>query len=697
MFSKPLIRFDGPKLVLVENDLPKKPMKVLSIIGKARMGKSTFLNTFITHYTGENSIIFTTQDGDEHCTLGINYYYIPEHNLLLLDSQGLAHENSSHDPSLLLFVYLVSNIIIFNESMMLQNPALTLIQPICTFTQYLDPDTLEKPSLIFRISDAKKSSDINKTLEKLMTPHPDQYNSIRESIANIFAQPVKIIKTEHPTSNDEAFLAVNDYTGLRSLNDNGFDNAIKTIVVDINSANLRNNLNLSGFVDNINNNEQITINKLDVVALTHNNDLLTWLNKVPAELKTEIEVNGTQEAFEKNVVTRQEAVKKLKSDFLKRFRAISDTIKKEPKAQLYAEIDGPIKRAIAASEEKAKNLAEAVGFNELMKPKYLGTIPDAGITKDASPLVSHHLGMYQRFQKAIVNLYQPVLNIYESMMNSMYAELNEKIAKAKEISEKQRNLVQKKANVMLEGFDKWLMEKINERDSSIVFEKNADIYNHYRSLKIVEFEAFIIKTVKKQDVTMAVVDGNKLNASIVECSGQVNTKYELIADIYSDFVNTVNTFPIKESGFDEFLIQTKEEFLVNKIVMNAVTAKKLYLTNPEIKFISDQKLLYSCITYTATSAETIPYILSFKTWTEVYEPMYVKAMENLVEDGLCAPTKTFRDFFSVETDVENLLKVVNKCLTRYEQNICEMLHNEMKKVFCRMTVSGVSFPTDFGV
>ena len=692
--SKPLIRFDGPKLVLVENDLPKKPMKVLSIIGKARMGKSTFLNTFITHYTGENTIIFTTQDGDDHCTLGINYYYIPEHNLLLLDSQGLAHENSSHDPSLLLFIYLMSNIIIFNESTMLQNPALRLIEPICTFTQYLDPDTLEKPSLIFRISDAKKGSDINKTLAKLMTPHPDQYNSIRESIDNIFAQPVKIIKTEHPSSNDEAFLAVNDYTGLRSLPENGFDNAIKTIVVDINSATARNILNLSGYVDNINNNEHITINKLDIVALTHNNDLLTWLNKVPPELKTEIDVNGTQEAFEKNVVTRQEAVKKLKSDFLKRFRAISDTIKKEPKAQLYAEIDGPIKRAIAASEEKAKNLAEAVGFNDLMKPKYLGTIADAGTTKDSFPLVSHHLGMYQRFQKAIAHLFQPVLNMYEAIIDSMYVELHEKIAKAKDIADKQRNLVQKKANSILEGFDKWLMEKINERDSSIVFEKNADIYNHYRNLKVVEFEAFIIKTVKKQDVTMTVIDGNKLSASIIESPGQVNTKYELIADIYSDFVNTINTFPIKESGFDEFLVETKENFLMNKIIMNPSTAKKLYLTNPEINFISDLNLLNSCITYNKTSVG-IHYILSLKTWTEVYEPMYVKAMENLVEDGLCTPTKTFRDFFSVEPHIENLLKVVNKCPTRYDENICDLLHNEMKKVFCRMTVNGFLFPTEF--
>jgi hypothetical protein len=257
---------------------------------------------------------------------------------------------------------------------------------------------------------------------------------------------------------------------------------------------------------------------------------------------------------------------------------------------------------------------------------------------------------------------------------------------------------------MLEGFDKWLMEKINERDSSIVFEKNADIYNHYRSLKIVEFEAFIIKTVKKQDVTMAVVDGNKLNASIVECSGQVNTKYELIADIYSDFVNTVNTFPIKESGFDEFLIQTKEEFLVNKIITNPLTVKNVYVTNSEINFINDNNIR-NCIDFnfkeqfipSPGSTPVIPYISyihSLKTWAEVYEPIYMKAMENLIEDGLCDPTKTFRDFFRMDTQVDNVSIIVPNNNTKYNVLICEMIQHEMKKVFCRMTVSGKDFPIE---
>jgi hypothetical protein len=278
------------------------------------------------------------------------------------------------------------------------------------------------------------------------------------------------------------------------------------------------------------------------------------------------------------------------------------------------------------------------------------------------------------------------------------------LEKAKEIANKQRDLVQEKANTMLENFDTCLMENINGRDASIVFEKNTDIYIHYRNLKIVEFEAFIMKTVKKHDVSISVVAGNKLNASVMECPGQVDKKYELIAEIYSDFVKTINTFPIKESGFDNFLIQTKEEFLLNKIITNPVTVKNLYVTNPEINFIQDLALS-SCIDFKFNSPAiplpgstpvnpNIPYIHSLKTWSEVYEPMYMKAMENLIEDGLCDPTKTFRDFFSIEPIVENLSRVVLNNSTKYNILIYQMIQEEMKKVFCRMTVSGKDFPVE---
>lgn len=700
LHSKPLIRFDGTKLLLVENELPTTPVKIISIIGKARMGKSSFLNAFISKYSGKNTTIFTTQDGDDHCTLGIDYYYIPEHNVLLLDSQGLAHENASHDPSLLLFIYLVSNIIIFNESTMLQNSALKLIEPICTFTQYLDMDTCEKPSLIFRISDAKRGSDIHKTLEKLMAHHNDQYNSIRESVENVFAQPVKIIKTEYPQKAEDSLLSSNDYMGLLSLKENGFNSAIASIIDDISAVVPRENIltSIPGYIDSINNNEQININKLDIVALTHNNDILMWLNKVSADLKSEIEVDGTQEMYEKNVVTRQAAVKKVKTEFTKRFKNITETIKKDHKAKLDAELDGPIERAKLNSEKKAREHLAKCGLDSLLKPQGLGTILDAGRTdiRDNSQLLSSYLTAYQYFQKAIQHIYEPVRMIYDKIINSMYEEVNNKLEKAREISQQQKSAVEEKCKRVLETFDGWLMDEINGRDNSIVFEKNSEIYAKYRKQKIDEVVEFIGTTVKRQNIAIHIILGNKLEAYFTDTGHtEVDTKYELIANIYTEFVNQLNLYPLKESGIDDFLIEKKEELLNGMLIMNPTVANKIYATNPEIQFVYDSILLKTCILDKLGLSKTeMPY-MTVRTWTSFYMPMYDKAMETLIADGMCNSRKTFRDFIiQTPEEIVNIIKVTTNPSSMYEMIVCEKLMTEMKKIFCIMTTNEEVFPKE---
>lgn len=699
LHSKPLIRFDGTKLLLVENELPTTPVKIISIIGKARMGKSSFLNAFISKYSGKNTTIFTTQDGDDHCTLGIDYYYIPEHNVLLLDSQGLAHENASHDPSLLLFIYLVSNIIIFNESTMLQNSALKLIEPICTFTQYLDMDTCEKPSLIFRISDAKRGSDIHKTLEKLMAHHNDQYNSIRESVENVFAQPVKIIKTEYPQKAEDSLLSSNDYMGLLSVKENGFDSAIASIIDDISAVVPRENIltSIPGYIDSINNNEHININKLDIVALTHNNDILMWLNKVSADLKSEIEVDGTQEMYEKNVVTRQAAVKKVKTEFTKRFKNITETIKKDHKAKLDAELDGPIERAKLNSEKKAREHLAKCGVDSLLKAQPLGTIPDAGITVvPNSHLLTSYLSAYQRFQRAIQHIYEPVRIIYDKIINSMYEEVNKKLEKAREISQQQKSAVEEKCKRVLETFNGWLMDEINGRDNSIVFEKNSDIYAKYRKQKIDEVVEFIGTTVKRQNIAMIISYQNKLEAYFTDTGHtEVDTKYELIANIYTEFVNQLNLYPLKESGIDDFLIEKKEELLNGMLIMNPTVANKIYATNPEIQFVYDSILLKTCILDKLGLSKTeMPY-MTVRTWTSFYMPMYDKAMETLIADGMCNSRKTFRDFIiQTPEEIVNIIKVTTNPSSMYEMIICEKLMTEMKKIFCIMTTNEEVFPKE---
>jgi hypothetical protein len=561
-------------------------------------------------------------------------------------------------------------------------------------------DTCEKPSLIFRISDAKRGSDIHKTLEKLMAHHNDQYNSIRESVENVFAQPVKIINTEYPQKADDSLLSSNDYLRLLSEKENGFDSAITSIIEDISAAVPRENIlkSIPGYIDSINNNEQININKLDIVALTHNNDILIWLNKVPAELKSEIEVDGTQEMYDKNVVTRQALVKKVKTDFTKRFKNITETIKKEHKAKLDAELDGPIERAKLNSEKKAREYVVKNGVESLLVPQPIGTIPDAGLTDihHNSHLINYYLGAYQRFQKAIQNIYEPVRMIYEKIINSMYEEVNKKLEKAREISQQQKRAVEEKCKEILETFDGWLIDEINGCDNSIVFEKNSDIYAKYRKQKIDEVVEFIESGVKRQNILLILSSGNNLKATFTYTGhNEVDTKYELIANIYTEFVNQLNMYPLKESGVDDFLIEKKEEMLHGQIIMHPATANKIYTTNPQIQFVYDSILLKTCILDRLGLSKTdMPY-MTVRTWTSFYMPMYDKAMETLIADGICNSSKTFRDFI-IQTPEEtvNIIKVTTNPSSMYETIVCKKIVQQMKKIFCMMTANEEVFPRE---
>ena len=695
--SKPLIRFDGTKLVLVDHALPNTSVKVVSILGKARMGKSSFLNTFISKYAQEDSVIFTTQDGIEHCTLGIDYCYIPEENVLLLDSQGLASGDARHDPALLLFIYLISNVIVFNDTRLLQNEALRLIEPICTFTQYLDVESFDKPSLIFRLSDGKQVKDPQKNLDNVMAHHEDQYNSIRESIENVFVQPVQIVKTENPRDDEEEFLATNKYLALLARKENGFDDAITYIMNILRPLPVKVNIltTLSKIVDSINGNEQIKLEKLDVVALTHKNDVLQWLGTVPVEMKSEITVDSTQATFEQNVVTRQTLVKKLKAEFMKRFKNITDTIKKEHKQKLYAELDEPIERAKAKAEARALVYAKEQGVVNLEKSRSLGVISDAGCSEDNAPLLEKYLGAYQKFQQACSAIYEPVRALYDKWVLGINDEMVKAVEQARKISNEQRKMVQEECHRLKEEFYDWVIDEICKGNSSVLLEKNLSFLRRMRKERISELEAFIRETVHKQDIELTIHEG-KLNTKLTSVNSEnVGVKYSLISDIYIDFCASLGEMSTKP--LEELLTEKKETLLSETLLLDPVRAKEIYLANEEIQFVHDAILLKTMIRDVLPSyieSHEIPF-MTLRTWKKVYEPLYETAMGVLIDEGICTGGTSYSKFV-IECPEEgtNSVKITmpSSQESRYDENVCEFLLQALKKVYCREVVKGTVFP-----
>jgi putative ribosome biogenesis GTPase RsgA len=91
------ISFENDKLMLINsiNDITK-PIKIISFLGNARIGKSTLMNCYLSHKLNQNIKLFNTSNKmDKHCTSGIDMLLVDtkEYNLLLLDVQGLDLNN----------------------------------------------------------------------------------------------------------------------------------------------------------------------------------------------------------------------------------------------------------------------------------------------------------------------------------------------------------------------------------------------------------------------------------------------------------------------------------------------------------------------------------------------------------------------------------------------------------------------------
>jgi len=233
MAATTLVTFKEGKLTLTDavstiSGLPR----VISMVGKGRRGKSTFMNAIVSHMASMNLTPFQTSDGDEHCTKSIDAYYFEEQNLLLLDSKGLDYEDSRNDPALLLFLHQVSDIIIFNDRQRLDNSALKLLEPICAFSNYInmDDDTPRKPKLVFRIADCE-IKDIGKAIHMLLeTTYDDQYQSIRNTIRLLFDADIQLIKTEQLDRAARKLLDGGQLLEMLGQEEYGFRAAIEAIL-----------------------------------------------------------------------------------------------------------------------------------------------------------------------------------------------------------------------------------------------------------------------------------------------------------------------------------------------------------------------------------------------------------------------------------------------------------------------------------
>lgn len=341
----------------------KTPIRVISILGKARMGKSTFLNCLITSLTDSDAYVFPTQENDEHCTQGIDMYILKEKNLIFLDCQGVEYDDSSQDSKLLLIAYLLSDIVIFNERNMLSNSTLHSFQPMVAFIQYLHLEQLRKPHLYFRIADVDLKLDAGSNLNNMLAAKTDHYQSIRDSIKLLFSS-ASAVKTAALDRAEKKLLINHLYKGMLLSKENGFAAAIDDLM-SIMGSKLKTEPKtfsewtnqVSTLIDLINRNEKIDYKKLDVVELLAFKEITEFLNAVDPSLYESIMVDGTHVLYMSRVHSRLQMATKVLEEFKRNFSAVSDS--SGEKGRRFAELQTRLLGPVDAATEQTIKMARA--------------------------------------------------------------------------------------------------------------------------------------------------------------------------------------------------------------------------------------------------------------------------------------------------------------------------------------------------
>ena len=349
-------------------------IKVISIIGKARTGKSSFLNCLLTYWKTDTQNIFTMSASGNNCTNGIDIYNIQEEGIILLDFQGIYLGDSSNDPKLLLLAYLLSDVIIFNEVKMLSNITLQQFEPMLSFINYMKNINDMKdfnPKLIFRIGDMSLDIEPTSNMQNMLKQEDDQFQAIRECINELFDNPYAVC-TKNLDRSELDLLKKNKFKEVLESTENGFDDAISKINDYLECCESRKTISifledLPKILKNINEEKAIDFKKLDIVKSLGEHQIRDWIDALGTDIYADIKVDGTSETY-KNVIKRQEEMEKIVKDLDKTFKSIPKTIRDERISILKKKITEKIDKAIQGNKTIAEKLMSDLLEKHLLKP-----------------------------------------------------------------------------------------------------------------------------------------------------------------------------------------------------------------------------------------------------------------------------------------------------------------------------------------
>ena len=355
-----------------------KELVVVSFLGKARIGKSTLMNCFVSHLSDSNLKIFNTSNSvKEHCTSGIDFLSIETETktILLLDIQGLDFKDSKDDCKLMLFVFMISNIIIYNEKGILTNSVLSSFQALTSLVTHIKDNQI-KPNLIFRSIDVDSElEDYDPTenlTDMLSEDRTDQYTNVRKSITKLFAT-INSKPTYSIEKREKQLLNSNDFVNFMNNEENGFKLFCNYLIDQINSSPKHNPSKfierVKIVIDQINSNKKIDCKIFDLTSAQSEIAIRDWEEKeINSSKYNEITVDGSQLMYELNVIPIINYRNDILDKFDKLFSMATPSIRDERRDKIKNKFDTVINNATSKAKQISFD-ALTIIYNDMLQIK----------------------------------------------------------------------------------------------------------------------------------------------------------------------------------------------------------------------------------------------------------------------------------------------------------------------------------------
>ncbi|XP_022795966.1 guanylate-binding protein 1-like [Stylophora pistillata] len=378
--AKPLLMYDYQSEMLILNDSAvgeiealRGPLRIISVIGDAYVGKSTTLN-MIRHYldgskTADVQSVFKTCEKSIPCTSGVWMSVLPDvknrgGNIILIDTEGTNFKDNEITDSFHIFSFLISSGLALFARERISSYNIKFLYRVSRLTEQFWEDDVHDvnsyPGLLVILRDALSPSPGNTLLSEIQNMIVNDRSNIGKSIGRFFPRDrIKVRNIPH----------VEDSKRLRDSQDDTYETIASSLAADFKRFPSKKNVR-GGVIDG-----KMMADLIRKLHVTISRNPWSGVSNTYTALETYMCNRGFREVIEPLLAKEVDEIQRSKHHAMEQFIQ---------KCFLAEEIDhtrGQIAEAVALKEKIGET--QRLLDEEVLRPK------EIGISSKASEEVVH--------------------------------------------------------------------------------------------------------------------------------------------------------------------------------------------------------------------------------------------------------------------------------------------------------------------